>query len=54
MECITELEVLRGRGMCLNSMCLVCNQEPETGCHALISCSKLTFKPIFGSLSAAI
>ena len=28
--------------MCLNFMCPVCNQEPETVCHALISCSKVS------------
>ena len=41
MGCLPILEVLRGRGMCLNSMCPICNQESETVCHALISCSKV-------------
>ena len=42
MGCLPILEVLRGRGMCLNSMCSICNQESETVCHALISCSKVS------------
>ena len=42
MGCLSVLEVLRGRGMCLNSMCPVCNQEPEMVFHALISCSKVS------------
>ena len=42
MGCLPVLEVLRGTGMCLNSLCPVRNQEPETVCHALISCSKVS------------
>ena len=42
MGCLPVLEVLRGRGMCLNSTCPVCNQESETVCRALISCSKVS------------
>ena len=42
MRCLPVLELLRGRGMCLNSMCPVCNQEPKMVCHALISCSKVS------------
>ena len=30
MGCLLVLEVLRGRGISLNSMCLICNQEPDT------------------------
>ena len=42
MGCLLVLEVLRSRGICLNSMCYVCDQEPEMVCHALISCSKVS------------
>ena len=42
MGCLLVLEVLRSRGICLNYMCYVCDQESETVCHALISCSKVS------------
>ena len=41
MGCLLLLEVLRGRGMSLNFMCLICNQEPEMVFHALLSCSNV-------------
>ena len=42
MGYLPVLDVLRVRGMCLNYMLLVCNQEQETVCHALTSCSKVS------------